>query len=319
MPRSEKTGAASQHWSFEDIPDQSGRIALVTGANSGIGYVTARELARQGAHVVLACRNPDRAADAAARLRGEVPTALITARNLDLADLESVRAFAEAWGNNRLDILINNAGVALVPYARTTDGFESQLGINFLGHFALTGLLLPSLRAASDARVVTVSSESQRWGRIDFTNLNAERHYHPLTAYIRSKQANVYFAVQLQRLAAAGRIPLRSMAVTPGFTSTNVLIAGNHQQAHRAWKTFVGLANRFAKPTPEGARTTLYAATVADLPGASYVAPSGPLEVYGHPTPRNGHRAMYDVNTARRLWEAAEGLTGIRFPEIVAA
>lgn len=268
--------------------------------------------------MVLACRNTTRAHDAVSRLRSEVPTAEIASRTLDLGDLASVHAFAAAWGNDRLDLLINNAGVALVPYTRTVDGFESQFGINFLGHFALTGLLLPHLLAAPDPRVVTVSSESQRWGRIDFTNLNAERRDNRLTAYIRSKHANVYFAVQLQRLAAAGRTQLRSIAVVPGFTATNVLTAGHHQQAGQAWKLLVTAANRFAKPTSAGARTSLYAATAVDLPGASYVAPRGPLEIYGRPTARNGHRAVYDTATASRLWESAENLTGVRFPQITA-
>ena len=177
-------------WTVENIPDQSGRIVVVTGANSGIGAVTAREMARRGAHVVLACRNGERAADAITRIRADVPEARIEFAPLDLGSLASVRRFAETWSHERLDVLVNNAGIAMVPFGRTADGFEMHFGVNHLGHFALTGLLLPFLERSAEPLVVTVSSEGQVGIPFDVRNLNAERHYWAPLAYWRSKKAN---------------------------------------------------------------------------------------------------------------------------------
>ncbi|MFD0475657.1 SDR family NAD(P)-dependent oxidoreductase [Nonomuraea thailandensis] len=218
-----RTSAA---WTLQSVPDQTGRVAVVTGANSGIGYVTARELARRGAHVVLACRDPGRGGAALARMREEVPGARLELRQVDLASLASIREFAAGWRRGPLDLLVNNAGVAMVPYAVTADGFESQFGIDHLGTFALTGLLLPHLLAAPDPRVVTVSSEGQRFARFDLGNLNAERGYRAAFAYVQAKRANLYFAVELQRRADAAGLRLRSTAVAPGLTRTNVLTGG---------------------------------------------------------------------------------------------
>ncbi|MFD6877158.1 MULTISPECIES: oxidoreductase [unclassified Streptomyces] len=296
------------------VPDQSGRLVVVTGANSGIGYVTARELARHGAHVVLACRDRERGGDAVARLRVEVPGARAELRLLDLADLRSVRDFAAHWDAPRIDLLVNNAGIAMVPFSRTADGFESQFGVNHLGTFALTGLLMPHLLASTDPRVVTVSSEGQRFARFDLTNLNAERHYRTAFAYVQSKRANLYFAAELQRRADAAGVGLRSMAVAPGLTRTNVLTGGAHSGRGRAYGLLTRLLLSVAfRPTAEGARTSLYAATVPGLPGGSYVAPDGPLQLRGRPAPRTRERALHDVATARRLWTVSERLTGVRF------
>jgi len=301
-------------WTPEAIPDQNGRVALVTGANSGIGYVTARELARRGAHVVLACRSAERGRSALDRLRREAPGAQCSLRRLDLGDLRSIHAFAEDWGRDRLDLLVNNAGIAMVPFARTADGFESQFGVNHLGTFALTGLLLPRLLVAPDPRVVTVSSEGQRFARFDLDNLNAERGYRTAFAYVQSKRANLYFAVQLQRLADAAARPLRSIAVAPGLTRTNVLTGGANGNRGRLHAATVGLLVRLAfQPTPGGARTSLYAATVPDLPGGSYIVPSGPLQLRGRPVGRRGERAMRDAATAERLWRLSEDLTGVHY------
>jgi NAD(P)-dependent dehydrogenase (short-subunit alcohol dehydrogenase family) len=312
--------APPKNWTPEHIPDQTGRLAVVTGANSGIGYITARELARRGAHVVLACRNPRRGQAAVDRLRTENPTARLEPRTLDLADLASVRAFAAGWDHDRLDLLVNNAGIAMVPFARTADGFESQFGVNHLGTFALTGLLMPHLLAAADPRVVTVSSEGQRFARFDLTNLNAERHYNAAFAYVQSKRANLYFAVQLQRWADAAGLPLRSMAVAPGLTRTNVLTAGANSDRGRLYATLTRLLVRLAfRPTPHGANTSLYAATVTDLPGGSYVVPNGPLQLRGHPVPRDREHAIYDHDTARRLWQLSEQLTGVHYQPPTAA
>ncbi|MFJ5832514.1 oxidoreductase [Streptomyces sp. NPDC093089] len=301
----------------DSLPDQSGRLVVVTGANSGIGYVTARELARRGAHVVLACRSRERGRDAVERLRAEVPGARAELRVLDLADLASVRRFAEGWDHDRLDLLVNNAGVAMVPFSRTADGFESQFGINYLGPFALTGLLVPHLLASGDPRVVTVSSEGQRFARFDMANLNAERRYRSAFAYVQSKRANLYFAVELQRRADASGLRLRSMAVAPGLTRSNVLTGGADGARGRAYATLVRLLLRVAfRPTPEGARTSLYASTAPGLPGGSYVVPDGPFQLRGDPVLRDRERAVRDSVTARRLWELSERLTGVRYPQV---
>ncbi|UBU08672.1 oxidoreductase [Nonomuraea gerenzanensis] len=296
------------------IPDQTGRIAMVTGANSGIGYVTARELARHGAHVVLACRDPGRGGAALARMRDEVPGARLELGRVDLGSLASIREFAAGWRHDRLDLLVNNAGVAMVPYARTADGFESQFGVNHLGTFALTGLLLPHLLAALDPRVVTVSSEGQRFARFDLGNLDAERGYRAAFAYVQSKRANLYFAVELQRRADAAGLRLRSMAVAPGLTRTGVLTGGANSSRGRLYATLVRLLIRVAfRPVSEGARTSLYAATVPDLPGGSYIVPDGPLQLRGEPTRRTRERAIRDAATAADLWRLSERRTGVTY------
>ncbi|MGW6979248.1 oxidoreductase [Streptomyces sp. NPDC054932] len=305
---------ASRTWTPDSIPDQSGRLALVTGANSGIGQVTAQTLARRGAHVVLACRSPQRGPAALDRLLAHAPGARAEVRLLDLADLASVRAFADGWDHGRLDLLVNNAGVAMVPFARTTDGFESQFGINHLGTFALTGLMLPHLLAAPDPRVVTVSSEGQRFARFDLHNLDAERRYQAMFTYLQSKRANLYFATELQRRADAAGLRLRSTAVAPGLTRSNVLTGGANGNRGRLHGALTRLLLRVAfRPTPEGAKTSLYAATVPDLPGGAYVVPDGPLQLRGEPVLRTGERALRDTDTARLLWELSEKLTGVPF------
>ncbi|NBE84812.1 SDR family NAD(P)-dependent oxidoreductase [Micromonospora sp. NEAU-HG-1] len=304
----------SPSWTLRTIPDQSGRVAVVTGANSGIGYVTARELARRGAHVVLACRDPERGQAALTRMQGEVPGARLELRRVDLGSLTSIREFAAGWDRDRLDLLINNAGVAMVPFALTADGFESQFGINHLGTFALTGLLLPHLLAAPDPRVVTVSSEGQRFARFDLGNLNAERSYWTAFAYVQSKRAGLYFAIELQRRADAAGLKLRSMAVAPGLTRTNVLTGGANSDRGRLYATVARLLVRVAfRPTPEGAKTSLYAATVSDLPGGSYIVPDGLLQLRGEPTRRTRERAIRDTGTAGRLWQLSERLTGVTY------
>ncbi|MFI7131460.1 oxidoreductase [Nonomuraea sp. NPDC050153] len=304
----------SPPWTLHAMPDQAGRVAVVTGANSGIGFITARELARLGAHVVLACRDPERGQAALTRMRGEVPGVHLELRRVDLGSLTSIREFAAGWDRDRLDLLVNNAGVAMVPYALTADGFESQFGVNHLGTFALTGLLLPHLLAAPEPRVVTVSSEGQRFARFDLENLNAERRYRTAFAYVQSKRANLYFATELQRRADAAGLKLRSMAVAPGLTRTNVLTGGANSGRGRLYTTLTRLLVRAAfRPTPEGAKTSLYAATVPDLPGGSYIVPDGPLQLRGEPTRRARERAMRDTDTATRLWQLSERLTGVTY------
>ena len=303
-------------WTAADVLDQSGRVVVVTGANSGIGLITSRELARAGARVVMACRDLGRADEAATSIRSTVPNADLEVWKLDLADLSSVREFADSFGarHQALDVLVNNAGVMALPHRLTADGFEMHIGTNHLGHFALTGLLLERLMAASPARVVTVSSGAHRMGRLDFDDLQSKRRYWRWGAYAQSKLANLLFAFELQRRAEAAGLMLRSVAAHPGYAATNLQSAGPRMQGStlRAWG--MELLNRLLAQSDEmGALPILYAATVRDLPGGSYVGPDRFFEQRGYPTLVGSTKSSKDLESAARLWEVSEELTGVRY------
>jgi NAD(P)-dependent dehydrogenase (short-subunit alcohol dehydrogenase family) len=287
-------------WTVLDMPEQTGRVFVVTGANSGLGEATARALAVRGGTVVLACRDVAKGESAAARMTGDV-----SVRGLDLADLASVRAFADA--TEHVDVLVNNAGVMAIPLRRTADGFEMQIGTNFLGHFALTGLLLPKL---SD-RVVTISSYVHRTGRIDVADLNWQRRrYRRWGAYGQSKLANLMFAYELHRRLVANRSALRSVAAHPGYAAT-----GLQSHTESVADAVMALGNRLlAQSAERGALPTLYAATAPDVAGGEYFGPDGFAELRGHPTRVGSSRRSKDTATASRLWACAEELTGVRFP-----
>ncbi|MEV0845932.1 oxidoreductase [Streptomyces sp. NPDC049954] len=303
-------------WSASDIPDQGGRTAVVTGANSGIGYVAARELARHGAHVVLACRDEGRGGDATARLLAEVPGAHAEFSRLDLGDLSSVREFAARHAERRIDLLVNNAGVMALPYSRTEDGFERQFGVNHLGHYALTGLLLPTLRRTPGSRVVTVSSFMHMFANIDINDLNSEREYRRWVAYSRSKTANLLFAHELsRRLAAAGSSTVVA-AVHPGYARTNLQTAGVRMEGRKRTEKVVELGNRIAAQSAEqGALPTLFAATAPGVRGDSF---TGPRFVAWRGAPAPSWRAPWTLNdeAARRLWDASRELTGVAYEDL---
>jgi NAD(P)-dependent dehydrogenase (short-subunit alcohol dehydrogenase family) len=282
------------------VPRQDGRTFVVTGASSGIGLQTVRILAAFGAHVVLAVRNLDKGQTAARGLRGSTEV-----RRLDVADLASVRSFAEETGP--VDVLVNNAGVMAVPFARTTDGFESQLATNHLGHFALTNLLLPKLTD----RVVVVASAAHRSGRIDLDDLNWERRpYKAYAAYAQSKLANLLFLAELQRRLTVHGSTLRATGAHPGYTST-ALQGGT---GNRAFTRISDLGNRLVgMPAWQGALTTVYAATM-DLPGNSYVGPHGPGEMLGWPTLVGRSPGASDPELGKALWSRSVALTGTSFP-----
>ncbi|MFI1800038.1 oxidoreductase [Streptomyces sp. NPDC020379] len=295
-------------WSASDIPDQSGRTAVVTGANSGLGYVTARELARRGARVVLACRDATRAEAAEERIRAEAPGADVLSAPLDLADLASVRGFAERFPDERLDLLVNNAGVMALPERKTVDGFEMQFGTNHLGHFALTGLLLPRLRAAGrGARVVTVSSLLHFLGTVDPRDPNMEHRYRRWTAYARSKSANLLFVHELSRRLAAEGSPVVAAAAHPGYAATALQTKGARME-ERAWlERLFEVLNRTVAQSPEaGALPTLYAATAPE---------AGPDDFFGPGIPRRAPRAPWtrDSRASAGLWAASERLTGVTY------
>ncbi|MER6678832.1 oxidoreductase [Streptomyces sp. NPDC000983] len=292
----------TRKWNETDLPDLHGRTAVVTGANSGIGLTAARALAGAGAHVVLAVRDTERGRAAAATVAGSTEV-----RRLDLADLASVREFAAAW-DGPLELLINNAGVMMIPPRRTRDGFEMQFGTNHLGHFALTNLLLPHLTG----RVVTVSSAAHRWGdgAIHFDDLDSAAKYHPRHAYGQSKLANLLFTLELQRRLTESGSRVRALAAHPGYSATNL----QSHAASRVERLGMRISNRFvAQSDRAGCLPTLYAAT-QDLPGASYVGPDGVGEWRGAPTLVSRSRAASDPATARRLWTVSEELTGVRCP-----
>ncbi|MCX4860399.1 oxidoreductase [Streptomyces canus] len=300
-------------WSAKAVPDQSGRVAVVTGANSGIGYVTARELARRGARVLLACRSEARGVEAGERLVAEVPGAEVQFARLDLGDLSSVREFAATYPYDRLDLLINNAGVMALPYGTTADGFETQFGTNHLGHFALTGLLLPTLLETHAARVVTVSSTAHALANIDIDDLNSERRYRRWVAYARSKTANLLFVHELARRLAAHGSDVVAAAAHPGYAATNLQTAGPKMAGRRAAERFMRVGNRFfAQSADAGALPTLYAATAPDVPPDSFTGPSlGGWR--GSPAP--SWRAPWTRNdqASARLWTASEELTGVTY------
>jgi NAD(P)-dependent dehydrogenase (short-subunit alcohol dehydrogenase family) len=307
-------------WTAADIPDQTGRTAVVTGANSGLGLVTARELARAGASVVLACRNTDKGERALNEVSAVASGAEPRVESLDLADLGSVKAFAERMASElpSLDLLINNAGVMAPPRRLTKDGFESQFGTNHLGHFALTGRLLDLLHSAPEPRVVTLSSAAHKTGRIKFADLQREHRYNNWLAYGQSKLANLMFGLELSKRAAAAGSPLRSLIAHPGYSATNLQFAG---PAH-VWERWpMAVFNRvYAQSADMGALPTLYAA-VANLPSGTFVGPDGMFEGRGHPQVVSGTSRAYDEDTAQRLWDVSEELTGVHFafPAVAAA
>ncbi|HEV7626461.1 MAG TPA: oxidoreductase [Streptomyces sp.] len=300
-------------WTARSIPDQSGRTAVVTGANSGIGFVAARELARRGARVVLACRSEERGAAAMERLLSQVPEAQAELRTLDLADLSSVQRFTDALPCERVHLLLNNAGLMAVPYARTADGFETQFGVNHLGHFALTGLLLERLLAAPGARVVTVSSMAHMLSNIDMNDLNSERRYRPMLAYGASKTANLLFVREFAHRADAKGLDLTVAAVHPGYSSTELQVKG-HQLAGRPLRERLArLTNAAVASSPDqGAAPTLFAATAPYVHGDSFFGPRI-LGVRGGPGPsRRASWARNDI-AAGQLWAASERLTGVTY------
>ena len=294
-------------WSHSDIPDQSGRVAVVTGANSGIGFETARALAAKGAQVVLACRDPQRGKEAEQRLRAALPDALVRFAPLDLGSLSSVEKFAKDLEAEepKLDLLCNNAGVMTPPLGRTADGFELQFGTNHLGHFALTGRLLPLIRRGAAPRIVTVSSTAHYLGRIDFDDPNAERKpYDAFRAYGQSKLANLLFTRELARRLAARGEAIVAAAAHPGSTRTNL------QKHSRFLHAFVAV---FSQEPAGGALPTLYAATAPGVRGDDYYGPGRWLELVGPPKPGRRTPAAKDDAAALRLWELSERLTGVAY------
>ncbi|WP_420155378.1 oxidoreductase [Siphonobacter sp.] len=296
-------------WTTDNIPDLSGKTILVTGANSGLGFETSLVLAEKGASIIMACRNQQKAEEAKKRVIGIVPAARITLVRLDLADLDSVRTCAEAVikMNPRLDVLINNAGVMATPYSQTKQGFELQFGSNYLGHFALTGLLLPLLLVTPSSRIVSLSSSAANYAKFDFDDIMTERKkYKPYQAYGQAKLANLVFALELARKLEASRSETIAVAVHPGVSPTNL-------QRTSGFLTEKIITPLISQSADKAALPSLLAATDSAVANGSYWGPSGFMELKGLPGPAVIPKQAKDLIAARRLWELGERLTGVKY------
>ncbi|MFF1379618.1 oxidoreductase [Streptomyces sp. NPDC058308] len=303
---------SNQSWTAEQIPDQSNRVVVVTGANSGLGLATTRALARKGAHVILAVRDEAKGRRAVAEITAEHPRASLEVRQVDLADLDSVRSFSEDLhaDHSRLDVLINNAGLMAPPRTLNAQGYEVQFAANHLGHFALTGLLLDLLEAGDNPRVVTVSSPNHRQGTIFFDDLTGERKYSPMGYYNQSKLANAVFGWELhQRLTAAGS-PVRSVLAHPGYTATNLQTSS---PVGMVKFLFGSLLKPLAQSPDQGALSQLHAATAPNVAGGQFIGPDGMGELRGSPKVVQLAPRASDAETCRRLWELSEEQTSVRF------
>lgn len=301
-------------WTTKDISSQAGKLAIVTGANSGIGYHTALELARAGAHVILACRNPLKAEEARAKIAAAVPQAAVEVAQVDMANLDSIRAFAESFvaTGRKLDLLINNAGVMGFPQRTpTAQGFEGQFGTNHLGHFALTGELMPALLKTPHSRVVTVASIAHKGGRMRFEDPNWEKAYDPRKAYQQSKLANLMFGLELDRRLKRANADVASIIAHPGVAVTSIVSngMGSGVQAKIA-NTMIQL---FAQSDARGAWPTLYAATSPDAKSGHYYGPDGIAEIKGLPVEVQPKPHAQDPVAAARLWHISEQMTGVEY------
>ncbi len=303
-------------WTIENIPNQNDRCIIITGANSGIGYEAALALAGKGANVILAVRDAQKGEQACAQIHRVYPQAHIEVMPLDLADLASVHHFAETFSRQHktLALLVNNAGVMGIPYRKTADGFEMQLGTNHLGHFVLTGLLLPILAATPQARIVTVSSMMHRFGKINFDNLNGEKKYATWAAYSQSKLANLFFAYELNRRLAKAGIDAISVGCHPGYAATNLQFGASRMNRSRAQEILNRLQNTFfAQSAAMGALPILFAATAPGLQGGEYVGPMGWGKMRGYPGIGESNALSHDTRIAQKLWVVSEELTGIQY------
>jgi len=304
-------------WTPADMPDLTGKVIIVTGANSGIGFEAAREFARKGAQTILACRSMERAQAALEEILAEIPNAPAEIMELDLASLDSVRQFADAFKAkyDRLDVLVNNAGIMMVPYGTTEDGFERQLGTNHLGHFALTGLLLDRILATPGARVVNVSSMGHRMGEMDFDNLmyEAGNGYSPARAYGRSKLANLLFTYELQRRFDQAGVNALATAAHPGGTQTNL-----SRHVENSWyaKLLMPLMTLMMQSADMGALPTVRAAVDLAATGGDYYGPDGLFEQRGYPVLVESSGAAHNETDARRLWQVSEQFTGVQYEQL---
>ncbi len=305
----------NDRWTEGSIPDQTGKVYAVTGATSGLGWETARALAQHGARVLLGARNESKASEAIGRIAATGPTGTLVPWVIDLGDLDSVAGAAEhaLADEERLDGLINNAGIMWTPYGKTAQGFEQQFGVNHLGHFALTGQLLPLLLSTEGSRVVSVSSNGHRPGRITFDDLQSEQDYSPYSAYFQSKLANLLFTSELQRRLAAHGASTIAVAAHPGGSNTNLGHENPGGVRGAALRLLQPLGGLLGQSAAMGALPQLRAATDPAVQGDEYYGPAGMGELRGHPVLVDRSDRAKDAVTAARLWEVSEDLTGVRF------
>jgi NAD(P)-dependent dehydrogenase (short-subunit alcohol dehydrogenase family) len=305
---------ATTNWTFENIPSLQGKTIIVTGGNSGLGYESVKAFAHKGANVVLACRNLEKGEKAKIEILKENPSGKIQVMQLDLANLDSAKAFAEQFKQEykQLNVLMNNAGIMATPNVKTHDGFEAQLGTNHLGHFALTGHLLPLLKATPKSRVVNVSSLAHKGGKMDFNDLMFEkgRKFTPMRAYGQSKLANLLFAYELQRYFEANNIDSISVAAHPGGSNTRL---ANHFETSRFMKIISKVARGAMQSAAKGALTQIRASIDANVKGCDYFGPDGVGELFGYPVLVKSNAASHNVDDAKRLWAMSERLTGVRY------
>jgi len=305
----------NNNWTTNDIPDLTGKVIIVTGANSGIGYEAAKEFARKGAQTILACRSVDKAQRALNQIRAEIPNAKVEFMQLNLASQKSIHAFAETFKSkfDRLDVLVNNAGIMMVSYGRTENGFEQQFGTNHLGHFALTGLLIDLLKSTPNSRVVNVSSNGHHQGYMDFNNLMFEngKGYSRMGAYARTKLANLLFTYELHRRFEASGINSIATAAHPGLTNT--ALADHFFGVKFLRPILQPVLRRVLQNASMGALPTLRAAVDPTTRGGQYYGPDGPGETRGYPIAVRSNRASHNESDARQLWDISESLTGIKF------
>lgn len=307
---------ASSDWSYEDVPSLAGCMIIVTGANSGIGLEATKELVAHGAHVVMACRSMERAEAAQQDVAAFTPNGQTTLMQLDLGDLASVRRFANAYLErfDRLDRLINNAGVMAIPRRETADGFEMQFGVNHLGHFALTGLLVGRILETPDSRIVCVSSNAHKMGKMRFGDLQWERSYSKWGAYGQAKLANLLFVRELQRRLDKTHADTISVGCHPGWAATNLQLRGPEMEGASVMRKLNVLGNKLIAQSPKaGAMPTVFATTEPTLRGGEYIGPSGFMEVKGAPKRVEPSKRARDEQVARKLWEISEELTGVLF------
>jgi NAD(P)-dependent dehydrogenase (short-subunit alcohol dehydrogenase family) len=303
-------------WTARDLPSLSGKIIVVTGANGGIGFEAAQVLAGAGGHVILACRNQTAAAAAKDRILAAHPGASLAVAPLDLASLASVRAFAESFlrDHDRLDVLVNNAGVMALPYCKTADGFEMQFGTNHLGHFALTALLFDRLAKSAPSRVVTVSSQVHLYGWMRWKDLQWEKGYQRWLAYGQSKIANLLFSHELHRRITARGLDVRSVACHPGYAATNLQLAGSRMEGSKIGEGFWNMFNTlFGQSAEMGGLPTAFAAGAPEAQGGDYIGPGGLFTLRGNPTRQRSNRRSRDEASAKKLWTISEELTRVSF------
>lgn len=299
------------NFNIQKIPSQKGKVAIVTGANIGLGYETALELAKKHMHVIMACRNLKKASIAKQNILNTFPTASLEIMTLDLNSLKSVRSFAEEFRSKhtQLNLLINNAGIMIPPFSKTEEGFESQMGVNYFAHFLLTGLLLPLLEITPESRIVSLSSMAHKNGKIDFANLNAEKSYSKMGAYGQSKLACLMFAYELDRRLKKSGSPVKSVAAHPGVSNTDL---GRHV-AKWLYAVLTPLLSLMTHPPQNAALPSLYAALGEDIEGGDYTGPTGFNEMKGKPGKVKSTPLSHDKEIAKKLWEVSEKLTHINY------